>query len=308
MRQFASSAWAANKAAGRAEAHREYLAKFYNPELLQSIAITESLVTPKQYVLLRRLRLAPADGNTDFSSTDPKWDEPITVPNQAAQHTPYPAIPQIEGADRTDLKLRFVEEAADGKARPQARGPPLREMYERLHRLTGLDVKYMQRLYVRPVVMRRVSCQTSKGKIPNFYALTVVGDKNGMLGIGEGKSREGMRTALAKAHWLAIKALQPIPRYENRTIIGDIDFKFHAVKLFMKLAPAGLGLRVNPNIFEVCQAAGIKDLRGKVYKLRNPMNVVKGFVKALTQQTSLADLAAGRGKRLIDLRKVYYSA
>lgn len=129
-----------------------------------------------------------------------------------------------------------------------------------------------------------------------------------MIGLGEGKSRDGMRTALVKAHWNAVKNLTPIPRYEKRTIVGDIEYKFHAVKLFIKSAPSGFGLRVNPNIFEVCQAAGIKDLRGKIYKSRNPMNVTKGFVEALTKQRPLEDLAAGRGKRLVDLRKVYYSA
>lgn len=299
---------AENKKVGK---HIDFLSKFYTPELLQSIKITESLVEPEEYLKMKKSgghgisKVAPSDKLSDFSKNDPKWDEPILYPNQASNHTPYPRIPQIQGADRTDLHLRF--DSAVGKT--AQKGPAGNDQFfENLHKLTGMEVWYMKKLYVRPIVMKRVSCQTSKGKIPNFYALTVVGDKNGMIGLGEGKSRDGMRTALSKAHWNAIKNLQPIPRYENRTIIGDIDYKFHAVKLFIKSAPSGFGLRVNPNIFEVCQAAGIKDLRGKVYKSRNPMNVVKGFVEALTKQTSLEDLAAGRGKKLVDLRKVYYSA
>lgn len=295
----------------KAAKHMDFLSKFYSPELMQSIKITESLVDPEQYLEMKKRgrselsKAAPADASSDFSKTDPKWDEPIIYPNQALDHTPYPRIPQIQGSDRTDLQLRFEY---DGKLKPRRVGGANDDFFERLHKLTGMEVWYMKKLYVRPIVMKRVSCQTSKGKIPNFYALTVVGDKNGMIGLGEGKSRDGMRTALGKAHWNAIKNLLPIPRYESRTIIGDIDYKFHAVKLFMKSAPSGFGLRVNPNIFEVCQAAGIKDLRGKVYKSRNPMNVVKGFVEALTKQRSLEDLAAGRGKKLVDLRKVYYSA
>lgn len=294
--------------------HQEFLSKFYTPELLQSIQITESLVTPQEYLDLQKKgrralsKVAPADIDQDYSKTDSKWSEPILYPNQAANKTPYPAIPQIQGADRTDLKLRFQTMEARPGNDARSFGARRDEFFEKLHKLTGMEMWYMRKLYVRPIVMKRVSCQTSKGKIPNFYALTVVGDQNGMIGLGEGKSRDGMRTALSKAHWDAIKNLQPIPRYENRTIIGDIDYKYHAVKLFIKSAPSGFGLRVNPNIFEVCQAAGIKDLRGKVYKSRNPMNVVKGFIEALTKQTSLEDLAAGRGKKLVDLRKVYYSA
>ena len=115
-----------------------------------------------------------------------------------------------------------------------------------------------------------------------------------MIGLGEGKSRDGMRVSLRKAHWNAIKNLQPIPRYENRTIIGDVDYKFHAVKLFLKSAPAGFGLRVNPNIFEVCQAAGIKDLRGKVYKVhQKPHERGQGFCGGFNQ----ANFFGGFGRR-----------
>lgn len=309
---FSTSKIIGNKAS-KVDKHVDFLSKFYTPELLQSIKITESLVDPETVLELKKQgektksRVAPSDESSDYSTTDPKWTEPIIYPNQPKNHSPYPPIPQIQAADRTDLALRFKPEVGPNKKFSSAlKGK--REIAEGLAKLTGLDQRYISNLYVRPIVMKRVSCQTSKGKIPNFYALTVVGDKNGMIGLGEGKSRDGMRTALVKAHWNAVKNLTPIPRYEKRTIVGDIEYKFHAVKLFIKSAPSGFGLRVNPNIFEVCQAAGIKDLRGKIYKSRNPMNVTKGFVEALTKQRPLEDLAAGRGKRLVDLRKVYYSA
>ncbi|EGV63180.1 28S ribosomal protein S5, mitochondrial [Yamadazyma tenuis] len=298
----------ARQSTKRAEEHIAYLSKFYTPELLQSIKITESLVEPD--TILKLTKQGPNAlsklglQNTDYSKTDPKWDEPVLYPNQAVNKTPYPNIPQVQAPDRSDLKLRF----SPGKGPRKDNFATSRGVSEGLSKLTGLDKRYIERLYVRPVVMKRVSCQTSKGKIPNFFALTVVGDGNGMVGLGEGKSRDGMRTALVKAHWNAVKNLAPVQRYEDRTILGDIDYKYHAVKLFLQSAPAGFGLRVNSKIFEVCQAAGIKDLRGKIYKSRNPMNVVKGFVEALTKQRGLQDLAGGRGKKLIDLRKVYYSA
>lgn len=295
----------------KVDQHLNFLSKFYTPDLLQSIQITETLLTPRQLLDLKKQghegksKVAPKDKHNDYSMNDPKWSEPIVYPNQPQNMSPYAKIPKNQAQDRTDLIVRFKEpKAAKANNRQQDR----RAFTKGLSNLTGLDERYISKLYVRPIVMKRVSCQTSKGKIPNFYALTIVGDKNGMIGLGEGKSRDGMRTALGKAHWNAVKNLTPIARYEDRTIIGNIDFRFHAVKLFLKSAPSGFGLRVNPNIFEVCQAAGIKDLSGKVYKSRNPMNVVKGFVEALTTQRSLEDLASGRGKKLVDLRKVYYSA
>lgn len=293
----------------KAARHAAYLQKFYTPELLQSIQITESLVTPQDILELKkrgdsaRSRVAPDIGR-DLSKTDPVWEEPILYPNQATNRTPFPKIPQMYASDHYGESLRFVEE---NKFKVQ-RNNKKQEFYQELSKLTGMNLNYLRRLYVRPILMKRVSCQTSKGKIPNFFCLTVVGDKNGMLGLGKGKSRDGMRTAMEKAHWNAVKNLNPIPRYENRTILGDLNYKYHAVKLFMKPAPPGYGLRVNHNIFEICQAAGIKDLSGKIYKSRNPMNVIKGFIEALGKQSSLEDLAAGRGKKVVDLRKVYYSA
>lgn len=312
--RYFSSGRLALQESKKANKHIEFLSKFYSPELLQSIKITESLVDPLVYLEMQKNSAhekskVPPNESDDLADTDPKWDEPIIFPNQGTNSSPYPKIPMMQGSDRTDLVLRFNEILTKPKdTRPKQNALSVREVAEGLSKLTGLDKDFIRNLYVRPIVMKRVSCQTRMGKIPNFYALTVVGNSNGMIGLGEGKSRQGMRTALGKAHWNAVKNLTPIPRYENRTIIGDIDYKFHAVKLFLKSAPSGFGLRVNPNIFEVCQAAGIKDLRGKVYKSRNPMNVVKAFVEALTKQTSLEDLAAGRGKKLVDLRKVYYSA
>ncbi|KAK6205394.1 mitochondrial ribosomal protein S5 [Scheffersomyces amazonensis] len=291
--------------------HIEFLKKYYTPELLQSIQIAESVIDPKQVLELKKLgfransKVAPTNEFSDYSTNDPIWSEPIIYPNQADGRAPYPEIPDTRSSDRSDLKLRFKDEDTTKKSNTALRTN--RQISEDLSKLTGLDARYIKNLYVRPIVMKRVSLKTSKGNIPNFFVLTVVGDKRGTIGLGIGKSRDGIRTAALKAHWNAVKNLTPIPRYENRTILGDFEYKFHAVKLFMKSAPAGFGLRVNHNIFEICQAAGIKDLRGKVYRSRNPLLVAQGFVEALTKQKSIEDLAAGRGKKIVDLNKVYYS-
>ncbi|KAF3993551.1 hypothetical protein FT663_00221 [Candidozyma haemuli var. vulneris] len=295
----------------KSQGSQEYLSKFYSPEMLQSLKITESLVDPKTYIEMKkggrgeRSKVAP-DASKRFSETDPKWDEPILYPNQGLGSTPYAPIPREANPDTSDLKMRFTvdESTAERKPRVDFRA----NRVEKVALLTGFNKDYIRRLHVVNVLVKRVSCQTSKGKIPNFYAMTIVGDRNGMVGMGEGKSRQGVKTALEKGFFSAVKNLQPIARYEDRTIIGEIDYKFHAVKLSLKSAPAGFGLRINPVLFEVCEAAGIKDLRGKITRSRNRMNTVKGFFEALTKERSIEELAAGRGKKIVDLRKVYYSA
>lgn len=291
----------------------DYLRKFYSPEVMQSIKIAESLVDPKTYMEMKmkynKSKVAPA-ANKDFSMTDPKWSEPIIYPNQGEGVSPYPAIPRESFADTSSLRLRIENAQENEKTNNRSQEARIARdaKIERVAALTGFDKDYIRKLHVVNILIKRVSCQTSKGKIPNFYVMTVVGDRNGMVGMGEGKSRHGVRIALDKGWMNAIKNLAPIPRYEERTIVGDKEYKYHAVRLFLKSAPAGFGLRVNPVLFEVCEAAGIKDMRGKIYKSRNRMNVVKGFLEALRNERPIEDLAAGRGKKIVDLRKVYYSA
>lgn len=182
-------------------------------------------------------------------------------------------------------------------------------MANNIYMQTQIDPRYItQKLEMRPLVLKRVSNQTAKGKIRSHYALCIVGDRNGMIGLGEGKSRDDMGKAISKAHWDAIRNLVHVNRFEDRTIYGDIQHRYHGVKLFIRQKEAGAGLRVHHTIFEICQLAGIKDLTVKIYKSRNDMNVAKGFLEAVTEgQTPLRQLALGRGKKIVDVRKVYYS-
>ncbi len=59
-------------------------------------------------------------------------------------------------------------------------------------------------------------------------------------------------------------------------------------------------------IFEMCRAAGIQDLAAKIPRSRNPMNSVKAAYKAFLNQPNPEEMAIGRGKKLVDVRKVYY--
>lgn len=68
----------------------------------------------------------------------------------------------------------------------------------------------------------------------------------------------------------------------------------------------GFGLRVSHRIFEMCRAAGISDLAASIPRSRNPMNSVKAAFKALCSQRDPEEIAIGRGRKLVDVRKVYY--
>jgi small subunit ribosomal protein S5 len=110
--------------------------------------------------------------------------------------------------------------------------------YDRLKRQTGMSLDEILRCRAKPLVRHRVVNQTRLGKIQSQYVLSIAGNGNGMLGIGEAKATEPDE-AMDKANQAAIRNLKPIPRYENRTIFGDVEGKVSAVKVQLMARPPG---------------------------------------------------------------------
>jgi small subunit ribosomal protein S5 len=74
-----------------------------------------------------------------------------------------------------------------------------------------------------------------------------------------------------------------------------------------ELMRLGFGLRCQQYIWEICRCAGIYDIAARVTRSRNPMNTVKATIKALMSQKDPEDIARARGKKIVDVRKVYYA-
>ena len=160
---------------------------------------------------------------------------------------------------------------------------------------------FVRDLHRYPLVLKRVVNQTPKGRIASFYALVVVGNGNGVMGIGEGKDKESTGTAQAKAYSEAIKGLDTVARFEDRTIFTDTQIKLGATQIRMWPRPAGFGLAVNPYIHQICKAAGIHDLSAKVIGSRNPMQVSKATMMMLhggSAPLGFGDGVGGKGRRL----------
>lgn len=109
---------------------------------------------------------------------------------------------------------------------------------KRLMRQTGLSLQDIRRFRVKNLVSHRVVNQTRMGKIQSQFYLTVAGNGKGLLGIGEGKSAEP-EDARRQAVFNAIRNAQPIPRYEDRTIYGDVKVKMGAVEIELMTRPPG---------------------------------------------------------------------
>lgn len=179
--------------------------------------------------------------------------------------------------------------------------------HKAMKRKTGLAMKDLirLRLYNKPLVMRYVSNQTRLGKIHSYSILAIAGNGEGRLGIGEAKSVD-QGVAIHKARNLAVLNMQPIPRYENRTIYGTVRAKVGATIVQLDSRPPGFGLRASHRLFEMFRAVGIRDIAAKMPRARSPMNSVKACMQALMSQQDPNAIARGRGKKMVDLRKVYY--
>lgn len=112
-------------------------------------------------------------------------------------------------------------------------------LFRKLSQATGMPLTELKTLRTRLMLTHSVTNQTRMGKIRKVYALAVAGNGNGLLGVGEGKAVES-EDAIRQATYMAMRNMEPIPRYENRTIYGDVEVKQGAVEMKVFTRPPGL--------------------------------------------------------------------
>ncbi|PBP16700.1 37S ribosomal protein S5 [Diplocarpon rosae] len=226
------------------------------------------------------------------------------IPREHETYFTAPGMPKKFLEDEGEKVIGTSKSEADLEKTADPRDPD--GLYNRLLKQTGMTLDDVLDLKVKILVSHRVVNQTRLGKIASFYCLAIAGNRHGRLGLGEAKGQE-TEAAMQNAKSSAIRNMQPIPRYEERTIFGDVDAKVSAVKVKLMSRPPGFGLRCQHLIFEMARAAGIHDLAAKVPRSRNKMNTVKAAYQAMMKQRIPDEVARGRGKKLVDVRKVYYA-
>ena len=149
------------------------------------------------------------------------------------------------------------------------------------------------------IAVNRVSKTVKGGRILAFAALTVVGDGDGSIGMGTGKSRE-VPQSVSKAMERARHAMKRVP-LKNGTLHHAVEGRHGASRVIMMPAPEGSGVIAGGPMRAVCDAVGIRNVVAKAYGSTNPYNLVRATPNALENLRSPADIAAKRGKTVEEL-------
>lgn len=107
-----------------------------------------------------------------------------------------------------------------------------------LSSVTDLTPGEIRGLYRFPLVVKRVVTMKSKGKMPSMYSLVVVGNGKGLVGVGEGKD-ETANKAVSKAFNQAVRSMDYVERYDERTVWGTMENNFGSCKIQMRSRPPG---------------------------------------------------------------------
>lgn len=166
-----------------------------------------------------------------------------------------------------------------------------------MSKVRATDIELKDKL----VHINRVTKVTKGGRTFSFSAIVVVGDENGIVGFGLGKSKE-VTGAISKGVDDAKKNLIKVPVL-NGTIPHRQEAKFGGARVMLKPAAHGTGVIAGGAMRAVLESVGVTDVLAKSLGSSNPHNVVKATIKALEELRDAKDVADARG---VSINKVFH--
>src|SRR6476619_173416 len=151
----------------------------------------------------------------------------------------------------------------------------------------------------RVVAINRVAKVVKGGRRFSFTALVIVGDGDGMVGVGYGKAKE-VPAAIAKGVEEAKKSFFKVPRIQG-TIPHPVQGEKAAGVVLLRPASPGTGVIAGGPVRAVLECAGVHDVLSKSLGSDNPINIVHATVAALRSLQRPEEVAARRGLPLEDV-------
>ena len=147
--------------------------------------------------------------------------------------------------------------------------------------------------------VNRVAKVVKGGRVFSFAAMVVVGDGNGRVGYGTGKSKE-VPLAVQKAMEQARRNMVSV-KLKNGTVQYPLYGRHGAARVYMQPASEGTGIIAGGAMRALFEAVGVHNVLAKVMGTNNPMNVVRATINGLKQMNDAEQVAAKRGKTIEEI-------
>ena len=198
-------------------------------------------------------------------------------------------------------EVKNVEVQAEAKNENKARTEKRNNNNRRPRRNNNNNVKAKTDLEEKVIDIKRVTKVVKGGRQFRFSATVVVGNRKGKVGLGIGKAKE-MPDAVKKATQAANRNLMNVDLIDNRTISHEIIQKEGAVRVMLKPATEGTGVKAGGPVRDVLELAGVKDVLSKCLGSRTKINMARATLNALANQKSPEHVARLRGKTVEEIR------
>ena len=143
------------------------------------------------------------------------------------------------------------------------------------------------------IAVNRVTKVVKGGRILGFAALTVVGDGDGRIGMGKGKSRE-VPVAAQKAMEEARRKMAKVS-LKNGTVHHTVMGRHGATTVMIQPAPEGTGIIAGGAMRAVFEVVGVTNVVAKAHGSTNPYNIVRATIDGLSKVNTPSEIAAKRG-------------